>query len=584
MLPAHSLTIRFNRLMGIVCLLGLLPCGEAVAQFGPSSPSVDPSLVPPQTSSREYQQIDAIEKRLQAARIGLQVVDVPLDQVAKMITQRTGIPVRVDERGLEDVGHSKETPITFALPEVAAETTLFLMLKEHDLVYTIDTTGIVITTPEEAESKLRTRFYALEDIFHDPNPNYDVFIEMLTTCIEPESWEELGGPASLAPLRNGIVVSQTHPIHRRLQGLFAALRQVQKSPQQKGLPVMMPTSPYARESQQVREQLRNSRTSITLTKAPIEQVIAAISNFGRIPMLVDRRALEDVGMSTDTPVDMKLKDVSIETMLDVLGEKLDLTTMIRREVVILTTPYEAERELETMLYPVKDFVRYDPATGRQHSKRAVWGEFDHLIEVITTTVEPETWEELGGPGSLYPEPYNDCLVVSQTHKVHRKVAEMLQQVRAAKPTQRFRGRSSARQPAMPAPATQPGFAAVPRPVESIIVRSYSPAEAQAGQFNQEAFARIAERLKQVVARETWHDEAYFADATDSGIFVRHRREVQDTIANYLASQGLHAPPIKDEASSAERFQSESNASPDPPSSVPASPPPVNSEGSGGGFF
>ncbi|MHC2070275.1 type II secretion system protein GspD [Bremerella sp. T1] len=56
-------------------------------------------------------------------------------------------------------------------------------------------------------------------------------------------------------------------------------------------------------------------------------------------------------------------------------------------------------------------------------------DFDSLIELITTTVEPESWEELGGPGSVAPFATNLSLVVSQTQEVHDRLADLLAQLR-----------------------------------------------------------------------------------------------------------------------------------------------------------
>lgn len=56
-------------------------------------------------------------------------------------------------------------------------------------------------------------------------------------------------------------------------------------------------------------------------------------------------------------------------------------------------------------------------------------DFDSLIELITTTVEPDSWEELGGPGSVAPFATNLSLVVSQTQEVHDRLADLLEQLR-----------------------------------------------------------------------------------------------------------------------------------------------------------
>jgi general secretion pathway protein D len=56
-------------------------------------------------------------------------------------------------------------------------------------------------------------------------------------------------------------------------------------------------------------------------------------------------------------------------------------------------------------------------------------DFDSLIELITTTVAPQTWDSVGGPGSIAPFANNLSLVVSQTQEVHEQIADLLQQLR-----------------------------------------------------------------------------------------------------------------------------------------------------------
>jgi general secretion pathway protein D len=56
-------------------------------------------------------------------------------------------------------------------------------------------------------------------------------------------------------------------------------------------------------------------------------------------------------------------------------------------------------------------------------------DFDSLIELITSTVAPTTWDAVGGPGSIAPFPTNLSLVISQTQEVHEQIADLLEQLR-----------------------------------------------------------------------------------------------------------------------------------------------------------
>ena len=56
-------------------------------------------------------------------------------------------------------------------------------------------------------------------------------------------------------------------------------------------------------------------------------------------------------------------------------------------------------------------------------------DFDTLIELITTTIDPDTWEDVGGQGTIAGFPTNLSLVVQQTQEVHNKIADLLAQLR-----------------------------------------------------------------------------------------------------------------------------------------------------------
>jgi len=56
-------------------------------------------------------------------------------------------------------------------------------------------------------------------------------------------------------------------------------------------------------------------------------------------------------------------------------------------------------------------------------------DFDTLIDLITATIAPTTWDDVGGEGSIQGFPTNLSLVVSQTQDVHQQIADLLVQLR-----------------------------------------------------------------------------------------------------------------------------------------------------------
>ena len=56
-------------------------------------------------------------------------------------------------------------------------------------------------------------------------------------------------------------------------------------------------------------------------------------------------------------------------------------------------------------------------------------DLESLITLITSTIEPESWDKLGGTGAIEPFETNFSLVISQSERVHEQIADLLEQIR-----------------------------------------------------------------------------------------------------------------------------------------------------------
>jgi type II secretory pathway component GspD/PulD (secretin) len=59
----------------------------------------------------------------------------------------------------------------------------------------------------------------------------------------------------------------------------------------------------------------------------------------------------------------------------------------------------------------------------------VQADFNTLMNLIETTVQPDSWEQLSGPGSMMPYRTTLSLVIRQTQAVHEEIADLLGQLR-----------------------------------------------------------------------------------------------------------------------------------------------------------
>jgi hypothetical protein len=123
---------------------------------------------------------------------------------------------------------------------------------------------------------------------------------------------------------------------------------------------------------------------------------------------------------------LHVHDIKLRSALDLLLRDLELTYVVRDEVLLITTNSEAEQMLTTRVYPVANLL-----APRDDGVLITFGtNFGELVELITSSINPESWDELGGLGTIKEHSKSPSLVVSQTYAVHREVAALLASLRA----------------------------------------------------------------------------------------------------------------------------------------------------------
>lgn len=159
-------------------------------------------------------------------------------------------------------------------------------------------------------------------------------------------------------------------------------------------------------------------TAMEFAETPLQTVVHILSDYHGIQIQLDDRSLEDAAIGADTPMDCSVNGVKLKSGLRLLLRNKGLAFIILDEVLLITTPERAATELLTRTYPVGDLIEDE--------------DYDALIETITTTVKPQSWDEVGGAGSVSEVPISKCLVISQTRELHDEVLELLRALRAAR--------------------------------------------------------------------------------------------------------------------------------------------------------
>src|SRR6185503_9226113 len=95
------------------------------------------------------------------------------------------------------------------------------------------------------------------------------------------------------------------------------------------------------------------------------------------------------------------------------------------DVVLVTTQAEADQNLRIRLYPVGDLV----ICGSEKDDSGRRCDFDSLIDVLQSTVIPNSWDDVGGPGSISPYEGGLALVISQNEEAHNQIEAILSKLR-----------------------------------------------------------------------------------------------------------------------------------------------------------
>jgi hypothetical protein len=242
---------------------------------------VNPALL----TTTDVEKLDANDETeaVLAKNIDVDFVDMPLEQVKNYLSDATKVQFHLDRKALAEGSVTTDTPITFSMKKIPAEKILQLMLRELNVGYWLDDGIVIITTQEEVDAHLETRFYKVNDLldlvnysasiskmvtkpstptgpndsFENQNKvrtlqevkddyavNVNNLIDVITTTLKPTTWDAVGGPGSISEYRGVLIISHTQDVHKEIPTLLNKLRKLID----KSLPIVHPSNRRANTS------------------------------------------------------------------------------------------------------------------------------------------------------------------------------------------------------------------------------------------------------------------------------------------------------------------------------------------------
>jgi hypothetical protein len=149
----------------------------------------------------------------------------------------------------------------------------------------------------------------------------------------------------------------------------------------------------------------DSPISVRFENTSLKDVIEYLQTYLGQPITIDMAALKAAEIPYDSAVTINVKNVSVRTLLRRILADVGLTYAIRDEAIEVTTPQKARGATVVRVYYVGDLLGEIPA---------LWGlRAVELMDLIQTTVQPESWRRNGGSGSIYFHPITRAIVVKQ---------------------------------------------------------------------------------------------------------------------------------------------------------------------------
>lgn len=224
------------------------------------------------------------------------------------------------------------------------------------------------------------------------------------------------------------------------------------------------------------EQSLGEQVSLHFSDVPLTEVIRQIAIEHGINITMKTRAIETEGISADQLVSIDVDGITLRSALNLLLDQAGgLVYAIENETLMITNRLEQETRFVNIAYNVADLVvpvgiRNNPGTGMYgnslpgsdrfspngnafyqvnddlavsiggNGRTSSFGggggnepvsnaDFSGLINLITTTVEPGTWDLDGGDGTIGQDENTLSLVIRQTSAVHEQIADLLTQLR-----------------------------------------------------------------------------------------------------------------------------------------------------------
>ena len=201
-------------------------------------------------------------------------------------------------------------------------------------------------------------------------------------------------------------------------------------------------------------ELLNARVAeVAFDQAPLDEALDWINSIAKLNVVTRWQQLEQLGIERDLPVTLHARNLRLSQVLWIIldqaaGTDVRLAFQAGDGLLVISTAEDLERETVVKVYDVSDLLLRFPrftsapqievgtnsggandqsvfgsggnASGSAEGVRDATGAEElsgRLIRLITSTVEPDSWRDVGGRGTI--QAFGNLLVVRACPRVHQ---------------------------------------------------------------------------------------------------------------------------------------------------------------------
>lgn len=220
------------------------------------------------------------------------------------------------------------------------------------------------------------------------------------------------------------------------------------------------------------EKSLSEQVSLHFENTPLKDIIRNIATTHDINIMLDMPSIQSEGIAVDEKISIDVDGITLRSAMNLLLQQAGgLVYNIENEVLQVTNRLAQDTKMAPRVYNVADLVvpmtlsqKRDPFDnpvlqglsssagnglfqmddslaveiggngyprrgGSSRKTRDDGPDFDSLVDLITTTVEPGAWDIDGGAGTLAGDENTLSLVIRQTPAVHEQIVDLLNQLR-----------------------------------------------------------------------------------------------------------------------------------------------------------